>query len=91
MAGRKGITFKAFIEPDYFQQGVAVRREDLDEFMKLKEGMKVKVVVGTKFKLRTISKIYEHFVMAKAPNGCNECFTKAEVYIYNYRKNEVRR
>lgn len=91
MAGRKGITFKAFIEPDYFEQGVAIRRDKLDEFMKLKEGMKVKVVVDTKFKIRTISKIYEHFVLTKSPTGYTECFTKAEVYIHNFHKNGVRR
>lgn len=92
MAGRKSAIFKAFVEPDYFAQGVAIKRDDLDEFMKLKEGMQIKVVVGTKFKMRTISKIYKHFVLAKSPrSGYNECFTKAEVYIHNFHKNGVRR
>ena len=81
---------------DFIENGDAVTADRLDSLMGLKVGMKIRVNVPIKevnenehmahIVQRRIEKIYKHHVLCVAPNGYKECFTKGEIFIYNYRK-----
>lgn len=65
--------------------GISIKRDKLDGILKLKEGMKIKVKVNERYRIRTIKNIYKHHVLCVDPKtGTNECFTKAEIFVNKY-------
>ena len=72
---------------DFIENEEAVAVERLNDLMKLREGQRIRVAVNGKLRERKIEKVYKHFVLTKNPkSGYNECFTKGEIFIYNYKK-----
>lgn len=96
MARTKSVFKLEVPKVDFIDNGEAVMADRLDEVMKLKVGMRIKVLVPkretsnkddeSKIVYRTIEKIYKHHVLCVAPNGYKQCFTKGEVFIRNFRK-----
>ena len=82
---------------DFIENGDAVMADRLDNLMGLKVGMKVTVTIPREVPQKTgrsegrvvqrrIEKIYKHHVLCISPNGYRECYTKGEIFVYNYRK-----
>jgi len=86
---KQPINVGKFISINDCQGGIAIKKDKLDQVLKLKEGIKVKVKSDDRMTTRKIEKIYKHHVLTKHPNGYAECFTKGEILMYNYKKKEV--
>ena len=69
--------------------GISIKKDKLDQVLKLKEGMKIRVKSNDRITTRKIEKIYKHHVLTINPKGYPECFTKGEILVYNYGKKEV--
>jgi hypothetical protein len=69
--------------------GVAIKVDQVDKVLKLKEGKKVRVKSEGRIVTRKIDKIFKHHVLTINPKGYPECFTKGEILVYNYGKKEV--
>ena len=78
-----------FLSVNDCEGGIAIRKNKLDQVLKLKEGMKVRVKSDDRMTTRKIEKIYKHHVLTMHPDGYAECFTKGEILMYNYKKKEV--
>ena len=73
----------------YCEGGISIRVEDIDKFLHLKEGMKVKVKSDNRITTRKIEKIFKHHVLTIHPHGFKECFTKGELLMYNHSKRGI--